>query len=49
MSEPSVQIPRADDHCGWERLWQGYLRFYRARLDPQITETTYARLIATEE
>ena len=29
----------------WTELWHGYLRFYRARLDPTVTETTWARLL----
>ena len=35
---------RAEDREDWERLWQGYLEFYRAVLAPEITERTWAAL-----
>jgi GNAT superfamily N-acetyltransferase len=43
-----IRVPVPDDRAGWDPLWQGYLRFYRARLDPEITEATWARLIAPD-
>jgi GNAT superfamily N-acetyltransferase len=51
MSAQPVVIRRleASDHAGWERLWRGYLRFYRARLDPAVTETTWKRLVDPAE
>jgi GNAT superfamily N-acetyltransferase len=39
-----VRRLRDGDRRGWERLWQGYLRFYRASLDGPITDQTFARL-----
>src|SRR5947209_20061334 len=28
----------------WQPLWEAYLRFYRAKLDDRVTESTFARL-----
>jgi GNAT superfamily N-acetyltransferase len=33
------------DRPEWERLWRGYLAFYRADLPVKVTEGTWARLI----
>ncbi|MBS0365233.1 MAG: GNAT family N-acetyltransferase [Proteobacteria bacterium] len=35
---------QATDRTQWQQLWQGYLRFYRQRLPPDITDLTFARL-----
>ena len=40
-----IRALRAADREQWEVLWQGYLRFYRQRLAPQITAATFARLV----
>lgn len=32
------------DRPGWQRLWDGYLRFYREELDADITDATFKRL-----
>jgi GNAT superfamily N-acetyltransferase len=46
--EPNPEITvrglRATDREGWERLWQQYLRFYRADLPASTSESTFARL-----
>jgi GNAT superfamily N-acetyltransferase len=39
-----VRPLRDDDRRDWERLWRGYLRFYRADVEPQVTDATFARL-----
>jgi GNAT superfamily N-acetyltransferase len=44
-----VRPPRPEDRRRWELLWQGYLRFYRARLDPAVTELTWTRLLDAGE
>jgi GNAT superfamily N-acetyltransferase len=36
---------RPGDREQWQSLWAGYLRFYRQRLPPEVTEATFARLI----
>ena len=40
-----IRGPSARDHGEWQSLWQGYLRFYRSRLDPEVTELTWTRLL----
>jgi GNAT superfamily N-acetyltransferase len=45
MGSPSVRPPRAEDRAAWDELWQGYLRFYRSRLESQVTELTWMRLL----
>lgn len=41
-----VRPLRAEDRAQWNVLWQGYLTFYEETLAPEVTETTWARLIA---
>lgn len=33
------------DFDSWRQLWEGYLRFYRARLTEETTITTFDRLV----
>ncbi len=35
----------AADRKSWEILWQAYLRFYRAKVEADVTETTWRRLL----
>jgi GNAT superfamily N-acetyltransferase len=42
---PAIRPVQSDDRVAWGELWRGYLRFYRARLDPSVTEATWSRLI----
>jgi GNAT superfamily N-acetyltransferase len=42
---PEIRPLRASDRTQWERLWHGYLRFYRQHLPPSVTEATFTRLI----
>ncbi len=44
-TELEVRPPRPEDRPAWEKLWQGYLRFYRSRLDPDVTELAWTRLL----
>lgn len=37
------------DRPAWEPLWQGYLTFYKASLPPEVTDTTWARLMDPAE
>jgi GNAT superfamily N-acetyltransferase len=32
------------DRPAWERLWHGYVKFYRRRVDADVTDFTFARL-----
>jgi GNAT superfamily N-acetyltransferase len=36
------------DRARWAELWRGYLDFYETRLQPEIFEHTWLRLIADE-
>ena len=42
---PIIRSAKPADRASWDLLWQGYLRFYRSRLEPQVTELTWARLL----
>ncbi len=33
------------DRAAWESLWTGYLRFYEEDVDPEVTDTVFARLV----
>ena len=39
----------ATDRDAWEPLWRGYLEFYEAKLAPEVTETTWSRLMRDGE
>ena len=41
-----IRAIRPDDRENWQPLWQGYLDFYRAVLPPEVTEQTWAALVA---
>ncbi len=42
--EITVRHLRATDREGWQRLWEQYLRFYRADLPAATSDSTFARL-----
>ena len=44
MFSGSVRPLAAADKPAWQKLWAGYLEFYRASLAPEVTEGTFARL-----
>jgi GNAT superfamily N-acetyltransferase len=45
MSESVHVRPLIDaDRPGWDELWGGYLRFYRAELTREVSDATFARL-----
>lgn len=39
----------AADRDEWEPLWQGYLTFYKSTVAPEVTETTWRRLLDPSE
>ena len=45
----TIRALGASDRGEWEALWQGYLRFYRQHLDPDVTAATFARLVDPKE
>jgi GNAT superfamily N-acetyltransferase len=40
----SVRPLEPGDREAWSALWAGYLRFYRARVAPEVTDGTFDRL-----
>lgn len=45
MNESVHVRPVGDgDRPGWDELWDGYLRFYRAELTREVSDRTFARL-----
>jgi GNAT superfamily N-acetyltransferase len=44
MSAIEIGPIRRDERSAWEPLWHGYLTFYGARLAPEVTDATWARL-----
>jgi GNAT superfamily N-acetyltransferase len=42
--EITVRRLRETDRNGWQRLWEQYLRFYRADLAARISDNSFARL-----
>ena len=42
---PTIRPPHTEDRHAWDELWRGYLRFYRSRLAPEVTEGTWTRLL----
>jgi GNAT superfamily N-acetyltransferase len=39
-----IRALAAADFADWERLWQAYLRFYRATVSDEVTAATFRRL-----
>ncbi len=48
MSQITIRTAKADDRERWDRLWQGYLVFYKEQLAPEITEATWKRLLSDD-
>jgi GNAT superfamily N-acetyltransferase len=49
VSSIPIRDLTAADRAAWEPLWQGYLTFYKASLPPEVTETTWARILDPAE
>ena len=39
-----LRRPRSADHEEWDRLWQAYLVFYEATLEPRASEVLWQRI-----
>lgn len=48
-TEIELKAPGVGDHSRWFRLWQGYQRFYRVEIAPEVTEETFRRLLDPAE
>lgn len=44
-----IQPLHPRDFADWEPLWQDYLEFYKARLDNDVTQTSFHRLTSASE
>lgn len=42
---PDIRPLRLADRAQWQKLWEGYLRFYRQRLPDAVTAATFTRLV----
>lgn len=45
----SISRPTAADRAEWDALWQGYLTFYKSEVAPEVTDSTFARILADQE
>ena len=44
-TEYRIRLPVAEDRAPWDRLWQGYLEFYRSSLADEVTDTLWQRIL----
>lgn len=49
MAALSINLLRVEDRTAWEPLWAGYLAFYGATIAPDVTDTTWSRLMDPAE
>ncbi|MEN0011819.1 MAG: GNAT family N-acetyltransferase [Solirubrobacteraceae bacterium] len=50
MTDAATVRPLTDaDFDAWAPLWAGYLRFYRTVLPDEVTQASFARLVARED
>jgi GNAT superfamily N-acetyltransferase len=47
--EWTIRPLAADDHGQWMPLWQGYLAYYESTVSEQVTETTWLRIVSSDE
>lgn len=40
-----IRNARPEDEKAWRGLWDGYLAFYKVTLDPEVTSSTWARIL----
>jgi len=45
---PLVRALQHKDKTAWAPLWAGYLAFYETELAPEVSENTWARLVAAD-
>ena len=44
-ARPNVRPIMPADETEWQKLWAGYLAFYRRALGPEITQATWRRVV----
>jgi GNAT superfamily N-acetyltransferase len=42
---PAIRALKSEDRAQWERLWSGYLRFYRRHVPVELTNRTFERMV----
>jgi GNAT superfamily N-acetyltransferase len=45
----SIRDLRREDRPAWNVLWAGYLQFYQSSLPPEVSDTTFDRLLDAHE
>lgn len=45
----AIRPLRADDEPAWRDLWSGYLAFYRSSVDDSVYQSTFSRLLGTND
>lgn len=45
MTEPTIRTATAADEAAWRQLWAGYLAFYKVDLAPEVTDSTWRRIL----
>ncbi len=48
-AELALRPPGAADRAAWDRLWQGYQRFYKVEIPGPVSDLTWARLHTPDE
>lgn len=43
-----IRAPRATDRADWERLFRGYIAFYKASVADDVIDATWQRFLATD-
>mgnify|MGYP006158096873 FL=1 len=49
MSKLQIRPISAADHAAWLPLWQGYQRFYKAKIAPEVSALTWQRFLDPAE
>jgi len=44
VADLALRPPGAADRAAWDRLWQGYQRFYKVEIAEAVSDLTWARL-----
>ncbi|MBI1262049.1 MAG: GNAT family N-acetyltransferase [Rhizobiales bacterium] len=45
MVQVTIRPFAARDRAAWDRLWAGYLTFYKSTLTPEVSDNTWARIL----
>jgi GNAT superfamily N-acetyltransferase len=45
----TISRPTAADRAEWDTLWQAYITFYESEVAPDVSDSTFARIVADDE